>query len=119
MRTGIGLVAAALALVAPPALRAQCPDGTPPPCRAAHPAPPPASIAVLYFDNLSPDSTNVYLADGITEEIISRLGQVQRLTIKSRYALRHYRDLIVSRCTCPRPRLTSFSVPPAGVTLRD
>jgi TolB-like protein len=93
MRTGIGLVAAALALVAAPALRAQCPDGTPPPCRAERPAPPPASIAVLYFDNLTRDSTNGYLTDGITEEIISRLGQVQRLTIKSRYAVRHFRGL--------------------------
>jgi TolB-like protein len=93
MRTGVGLVAAALTVFAVPAARAQCPDGTPPPCRVERPAPPPASIAVLYFDNLSRDSANVYLADGITEEIISRLGQVQRLTVKSRYAVRRYRAL--------------------------
>ena len=79
--------------MAVPGARAQCPDGTPPPCRVEHPAPFPASIAVLYFDNRSRDSTDVYLADGITEEIISRLGQLQRLTIKSRYAVRRFRGL--------------------------
>jgi TolB-like protein len=93
MTRGVGLIAAALALVRAPALRAQCPDGTPPPCRVERPAPPPASIAVLYFDNLSRDSATVYLADGITEEIISRLGQVQRLNVKSRYAVRRFRGL--------------------------
>src|SRR5690349_24814141 len=93
MRTGVGLIAAALALVAAPAVRAQCPDGTPPPCRSQRLAPPPASLAVLYLDNLSRDSANVYLADGITEEIISRLGQVRRLTVKSRYAVRRFRGL--------------------------
>jgi len=95
MRTGVGLVVAALTVVAVPAVRAQCPDGTPAPCRVEHPAPAPSSIAVLYLDNLSRDSANVYLADGITEEIISRLGQVQRLTVKSRYAVRRYRGLAV------------------------
>ena len=68
---------------------AQCPDGTPPPCagaRSARPtAPPPNSVAVLYFDNLSRDTGDAYLADGLTEEIIVRLGQVQRLNVKTRF----------------------------------
>ena len=84
----------ALALLAPIALRAQCPDGTPPPCRAPGPrqaAPVANSVAVLYFDNLSPDSGDAYLAEGITEEVISRLGDVGRLTVKSRYAVRRYK----------------------------
>src|SRR5438128_2818397 len=72
-------------------LRAQCPDGSPPPCRIVRASPPPHSVAVLYFDNLSRDSTDLYLADGITEEIISRLGQVERLTVKPRYAVRRFR----------------------------
>jgi len=80
-----------LAIVRPAA--AQCPDGTPPPC--ARPArlavPPPNTVAVLYFDNLSPDSGDAYLAEGITEEIITRLGDLARLTVKSRYAVRPYR----------------------------
>jgi glyoxylase-like metal-dependent hydrolase (beta-lactamase superfamily II) len=52
-------------------LSAQCPDGSPPPCRAqpTRAAPPPNSVAVLYFDNLSPDTADAYLAEGLTEEL--------------------------------------------------
>jgi hypothetical protein len=43
-------------------LSAQCPDGSAPPCRAQAARPPgrpaPNSIAVLYFDNLSPDTAD-------------------------------------------------------------
>jgi TolB-like protein len=46
-----------------------------------------------YLDNLSRDSNDLYLAEGITEEIISRLGQVRRLVVKSRYAVRRFRAL--------------------------
>src|SRR3989442_13225025 len=62
----------------------QCPDGSSPPCRgAARPAAPAAnSVAVLYFDNLSPDTTDAYLADGLMEEIASRLGDIRRLLVK-------------------------------------
>jgi len=46
----------------------QCPDGTPPPCgpRGAARATAPArnSVAVLYFENLSRDASDAYLADG-------------------------------------------------------
>jgi TolB-like protein len=76
-----------------PAL-AQCPGGTPPPCRAAaRPAPAPAAntIAVLYFDNLSRDTADVYLADGFTEELISRLSQVDKLQVKSRTTVQRLR----------------------------
>ena len=83
-------------------LHAQCADGSPPPCRAAHADPgrtpevAPNSVAVLYFDNLSPDTADAYLADGLTEEITSRLGGVQRLQIKrpSRDAARRLRDTV-------------------------
>lgn len=73
----------------------QCPDGAPPPCRAAaKPASAPAAntIAVLYFDNLSRDTGDVYLADGLTEELISRLTQVERLQVKSRTVVQRLRD---------------------------
>jgi TolB-like protein/Tfp pilus assembly protein PilF len=73
---------------------AQCPDGTPPPCsravtRTASPAT--TSVAVLYFDNLSRDTADVYVADGLTEELIARLGQIERLQVKSRTAVQRYR----------------------------
>jgi TolB-like protein len=51
----------------------------------------PGRVAVLYFDNLSPDSGDAYLADGLTDEIISRLGDVARLTVQSRAAVKRFR----------------------------
>jgi TolB-like protein len=48
-------------------------------------------VAVLYFDNLSRDTADAYLADGLTEEIIVRLGQIQRLDVKSRYEVQRFR----------------------------
>ena len=78
-------------LIAFPA-RAQCADGTPPPCnrpvRAAAPAA--NSVAVLYFENQSRDTSDSYLATGLTEAIIAKLGDIPRLTVKSRYLVRRY-----------------------------
>lgn len=67
-------------------LSAQCPDGTPPPCsvRPVRAAPAPTSVAVLPFANLSRDSSDAYLAEGLTEELISRLGAVRRLRVPGR-----------------------------------
>ena len=75
----------------------QCPDGSPPPCRAqptAYAAPSSNSVAVLYFDNLSPDTSDAYLADGLSEEIAARLGSLQRLSVKqaSREGIRRLRE---------------------------
>ena len=58
---------------------AQCPDGTPPPCARA--LPPANSVAVLAFDSRSRDSADRYLAEGFQDEISSRLGQLDRLTV--------------------------------------
>ena len=69
----------------------QCPDGTPPPCRAVARAPAPTSVAVLYFENRSRDSADAYLAEGLTEQTIAQLGEVQRLTVASRFAVRRFR----------------------------
>ncbi|MFI5280453.1 MAG: hypothetical protein ACHQU1_08155 [Gemmatimonadales bacterium] len=80
-----------LALASAPAL-AQCPDGTPPPCRTAGragtPVPAPNSVAVLYFENASRDTADQYLADGITEEITTSLGRIGRLHVVSPAAVR-------------------------------
>jgi adenylate cyclase len=80
-----------------PAAGQQCPDGTPAPCgpraaaQARAAAPSPNSVAVLYLDNLSRDTADAFLADGLTEEIIIRLGQVPRLEVKSRFEVRRFR----------------------------
>ena len=75
------------------AVVAQCPDGSPPPCGAApvRIIPPANSIAVLYFDNLSRDTADLYLADGLTEELIDRLGRIERLAVKSRTTVQRFR----------------------------
>ena len=72
-------------------LTAQCPDGSPPPCRTAAArttraaaAVPPLSIAVLPFESRSPDPADAYLAEGMTEEIANQLTRVGRLQVKAR-----------------------------------
>jgi len=71
---------------------AQCPDGSAPPCARPSARPPaPNSVAVLYFDNLSRDTADAFLADGLTEEVIIRLGQVQRLQVRSRFEVQRFR----------------------------
>jgi len=90
----LGLVLC-LAVCATGNLKSQCPDGTPPPC-GARPArlaaaPPANSVAVLYFDNRSRDTSDAFLADGLTEEIIIRLAQVRRLDVKSRFEVLRFR----------------------------
>jgi TolB-like protein len=84
-----------LAVCTAGSLKSQCPDGTPPPCaRPARvaPTPPPNSLAVLYFDNQSRDTSDAYLADGLTEEITTKLGQVGRLAVTSNTTMRRYRS---------------------------
>ncbi len=73
---------------------AQCPDGSPPPCSRATrtgPADRTPSLTVLYLDAASADTNDVALADGITEEVITRLSQVSGLRVTSRYAALRYR----------------------------
>ncbi len=42
------------------------------------------SIAVLSFDDMSPEKDQEYLCDGIAEEILNRLAQIQTLRVASR-----------------------------------
>lgn len=86
-----GALCAALGLGVLGSLAAQCPDGTAPPCRSRSLSSSATSVAILYFDNLSPDTADAYLADGVTEELIVRIGAVPRLSVKSRYAVRRFR----------------------------
>src|SRR5437870_5976723 len=53
------------------------------------------SVAVLYFDNQSRDTTDAYLAAGLTEAIITRLGRIERLAVKSRNAVQRFRGAAV------------------------
>jgi TolB-like protein len=53
-------------------------------------------VAVLYFENTSRDTTDAYIADGLTEEITARLGQVGRLVVTSRTGVRRLRESAAS-----------------------
>jgi TolB-like protein len=91
--TGVrySLIACALVSFAG-ALRAQCPDGSPPPCAARPIARPPVlGVAVLYFENASRDSAYTYLAEGLTESLIDRFGH-SGIPVTSRYVVRRLRD---------------------------
>jgi len=50
------------------------------------------SIAVLPFENLSPHPDSAYLADGIQEEILTRLANIADLKVISRTSTRHYQS---------------------------
>src|SRR5438067_402011 len=50
------------------------------------------SIAVLPFENLSGDKENAYLAEGIQDEILTRLSKVGDLKVISRTSTQHYKS---------------------------
>ena len=50
------------------------------------------SIAVLPFENLSRDPDNAYFADGIQDEILTRLAKIADLKVISRTSTQHYKS---------------------------
>ena len=56
------------------------------------PQPNTKSIAVLPFENLSHDPDNAYFADGIQEEILSRLSKIADLKVISRTSTQRYKS---------------------------
>src|SRR5438105_1749392 len=56
------------------------------------PTAPPKSIAVLPFENLSEDKANVYFADGIQEEILTRLSRIRDLKVISRTSTQRFKN---------------------------
>jgi len=53
---------------------------------------PEKSIAVLPFENLSDDKANAYFADGIQDEILTRLSKIGDLKVISRTSTQHYKS---------------------------
>jgi TolB-like protein/DNA-binding winged helix-turn-helix (wHTH) protein len=66
------------------------------PLSRARPQPPRAKfmLAVLPFDNLTGDSGQDYFSDGLTEEMITRLGNLdpQHLAVIARTSVMHYKN---------------------------
>src|SRR5207253_5928727 len=54
--------------------------------------PPDRSIAVLPFENLSADPDNGYFAEGIQEEILTRLASMAELKVISRTSTQRYQS---------------------------
>jgi TolB-like protein/DNA-binding winged helix-turn-helix (wHTH) protein len=85
---GLGFVAAVAVVIAFVATR-------PPAVRVAPGAafrPPVTRLAVLPFENLSPDPANAFFADGMHEELLSALGsRAQTLEVISRTTMMLYR----------------------------
>ena len=50
------------------------------------------SIAVLPFDNLSSDKENAYFAEGIQDEILTRLSKIADMKVISRTSTQHYKS---------------------------
>jgi len=66
---------------------------TPPSATAPAPAAiPEKSIAVLPFENLSSDKENAYFADGIQDEILTRLSKIAALKVISRTSTQKYKS---------------------------
>jgi len=53
---------------------------------------PEKSIAVLPFENLSSDKENAYFADGVQEEILTRLARIADLKVISRTSTQRYKS---------------------------
>src|SRR5207249_10434518 len=49
-------------------------------------------IAVLPFENLGDEKENAYLAEGIQDEVLSRLSKVGDLRVISRNSTQHYKS---------------------------
>jgi TolB-like protein/Tfp pilus assembly protein PilF len=60
--------------------------------KASTAAAPEKSIAVLPFANLSRDPDNAYFADGIQDEILTRLAKIADLKVISRTSTQHYKS---------------------------
>jgi TolB-like protein/Flp pilus assembly protein TadD len=50
------------------------------------------SIAVLPFENLSEDKSNAYFAEGVQDEILTRLAKVSDLKVISRTSTQHFKS---------------------------
>jgi len=59
--------------------------------KMAFPLPDKPSIAVLPFDNMSGDSDQIYIADGISENIIAALSKIPELFVISRNSTFNYK----------------------------
>lgn len=76
-------IASLLAAVTARGAEAQCPDGTPQPCATRAVVVARNSVAVLPFASRSADTADVYLAEGLADELANQLASAGRLQLKA------------------------------------
>jgi TolB-like protein/predicted Zn-dependent protease len=79
-------------LRADPAFQKLCEEKQPVAPESVAQSAPTKSIAVLPFENLSRDPDNAYFADGIQEEILTRLAKIADLKVISRTSTQQYQS---------------------------
>jgi serine/threonine-protein kinase len=81
----------------------------------------PRSVAVLYFEDLSPGGEFRFAADGLTEGLIDQLSPVRELDVVSRNGVAPFRDSELSRDSIARAlkagTLIAGSIEPLGERL--
>ena len=88
-RMRVGFAAAVLMVLGMSALFVFRPSRTP---NAASTPTPDKSIAILPFENRSEDKANAYFADGIQDEILTRLSKIADLKVISRTSTQNYKS---------------------------
>jgi eukaryotic-like serine/threonine-protein kinase len=88
----IGLITAAILLIVGFVGRPFLPHDAAPAASAVHGGAALGSIAVLPLQNLSADQGQEYIADGMTESIITELGRVRSLRVISRQSVMHFKN---------------------------
>jgi TolB-like protein/Tfp pilus assembly protein PilF len=79
-------------LRADPAFQKLCEEKQPVAPELVTQSAPEKSIAVLPFENLSEDKANAYFAEGIQDEILTRLSKIADLKVISRTSTQHYKS---------------------------
>ena len=88
-RSRVALIAAAIVVLGLSALFARHPSRIQ---NAPLNPPPEKSIAVLPFENRSEEKANAYFAEGIQDEILTRLSKIADLKVISRTSTQHYKS---------------------------
>jgi len=79
-------------LAPPPDVRAAAPATPKPATEQAAASLERGALAVMPFDNISPDAETDYFSDGLTEELIARLSLVSEIELVSRWASKQLKE---------------------------